>query len=85
MLLPGASTGDAALLQRLERMERRMDIAGDIGAAEQGSALPRAAVMASRPAVQTPVAPQSPQGSAELDEAGRSPASVSAAVRPPGR
>jgi DNA polymerase-3 subunit gamma/tau len=28
MLLPGASTGDAALLQRLERMERRMEIAG---------------------------------------------------------
>ena len=27
MLLPGASTGDAALLQRLERMERRMEIA----------------------------------------------------------
>jgi DNA polymerase III subunit gamma/tau len=31
MLLPGASGSDAALLQRLERMERRMDIAGDLG------------------------------------------------------
>ena len=33
MLLPGASSGDAALLQRLERMERRMEIAGNIGGA----------------------------------------------------
>ena len=30
MLLPGASSSDAALLQRLERMERRMEIAGPV-------------------------------------------------------
>src|ERR1700712_5692327 len=32
MLLPGASNSDAALLQRLERMERRMEIAGTVDA-----------------------------------------------------
>ncbi|MET0863170.1 MAG: DNA polymerase III subunit gamma and tau [Nakamurella sp.] len=34
MLLPGASSSDAALLQRLERMERRMEIAGPVDAAD---------------------------------------------------
>jgi DNA polymerase-3 subunit gamma/tau len=41
MLLPAASTGDAALLQRFERMERRMDIAGDAPSAV-GNASPAA-------------------------------------------
>ncbi len=40
MLLPGSAAGDASLLQRLERMERRMDIAAEhrAGGAEQGAA-----------------------------------------------
>ena len=40
MLLPGASTGDAALLQRLERMERRMEIAGGPVAAPEPPRIP---------------------------------------------
>ncbi len=40
MLLPGSAAGDASLLQRLERMERRMDIAADhaSGDGERGNA-----------------------------------------------
>jgi DNA polymerase-3 subunit gamma/tau len=48
MLLPGASSGDAALLQRLERMERRMDIAGDIGAVDGAGGSASGSVPASR-------------------------------------
>ena len=49
MLLPGASTGDAALLQRLERMERRMDIAGNPVDAPISAAPSRAAVAEPKP------------------------------------
>jgi len=38
MLLPGASSSDAALLQRLERMERRMEIAGPVDALDRAAA-----------------------------------------------
>jgi len=53
MLLPGASTGPNALLQRLERLERRMDI---------GAPAP-SAVAAAPPAQapQSPAAPPAPQ------------------------
>ncbi len=50
MLLPGASAGDAALLQRLERMERRMDIAGDVGGLDPGAASAQVSVAVPRPA-----------------------------------
>ncbi len=36
MLLPGSAAGDASLLQRLERMERRMDIAADHASGDGG-------------------------------------------------
>ena len=49
MLLPGASTGDAALLQRLERMERRMDIAGNPVDAPIAAAPSRAVVAEPKP------------------------------------
>jgi len=49
MLLPGASSGDAALLQRLERMERRMDIAGDVGGLDAGAASAQVSVAVSQP------------------------------------
>ena len=49
MLLPGASTGDAALLQRLERMERRMDIAGNPVDAPISAAPTRAALAEPKP------------------------------------
>ena len=50
MLLPGASTGDAALLQRLERMERRMDIAGNPVDAPIAAAPSRAIAAEPKPA-----------------------------------
>ena len=57
MLLPAASTADGALLQRLERMERRLAIAGDAGAA--APAVPTSASESEivRPG---PVTPESP-------------------------
>ena len=40
MLLPAASESDAAMLQRLERMERRMDIAGELPSTGDAAARP---------------------------------------------
>ncbi len=37
MLLPGSAAGDASLLQRLERMERRMDIAAEHATQDAGA------------------------------------------------
>ncbi len=60
MLLPGSASGDPSLLQRLERMERRMDIAGDLGGAKvlggvaSEASVPAAGVAGSRPPVRPP-------------------------------
>ncbi len=56
MLLPGVSTADAAVLQRLERVERRMSIA------DQGPAAERAAAPPERPAPARREAPTPPAG-----------------------
>ncbi|MGS0683546.1 DNA polymerase III subunit gamma and tau [Nakamurella sp. GG22] len=62
MLLPGSASGDPSLLQRLERMERRMDIAGDLGGAKvlggvaSEASVPAADVAASQASIR-PVAP----------------------------
>ena len=60
MLLPGASTGDAALLQRLERMERRMEIAGGPVAAVPAPPRTESPQAAVRPGGE-PVAPEPPR------------------------
>jgi DNA polymerase-3 subunit gamma/tau len=57
MLLPGSAAGDASLLQRLERMERRMDIAAEHQA---GGAADRDAARA--PARSRTAAPSVPAG-----------------------
>ena len=94
MLLPGASTGDAALLQRLERMERRMDIAGDLGGsavlggvASESSvvaapSVTAASVAATAPATTGSAAPTRP--AAVRPAATRPEATRSAATRPTG-
>jgi DNA polymerase-3 subunit gamma/tau len=66
MLLPAAETGSAALLHRLERMERRLGAAGDtpppapVTAPEPAQAPPPAPVTAPEPAQAPPPAPAAP-------------------------
>ncbi|NJC72819.1 DNA polymerase III subunit gamma and tau [Planosporangium thailandense] len=97
MLLPGADDSSSALLQRLERMERRLGAAGEPASAPP-SAPPAAAmqVSAAPPTVVTPVAPPpavapsvpavASSSAAERSSAPTSPAAPSvAASAPPSR
>ena len=86
MLLPGASTGDAALLQRLERMERRMEIAG-ITVRSSGAVLDQAQSRRDGRPRGSPMSPSpapGPRGRRDARSAGR-PARNRRAGRPPGR
>ena len=78
MLLPAASSSDAALLQRLERMERRMAIAGDAGPPEPTRGGRREVVAVDPP----PAASVMPPESAEPSEPVGSVGSVGSEDRP---
>ncbi|MDQ2847230.1 MAG: DNA polymerase III subunit gamma and tau [Actinomycetota bacterium] len=80
MLLPAASTADGALLQRLERMERRMSIAGEPAAANVPSSTPAPAPVLASPPVPTAAAPGPAAARADVAPA---PASVGAAAPAP--
>ncbi|MCZ2803770.1 DNA polymerase III subunit gamma and tau [Modestobacter sp. VKM Ac-2983] len=76
MLLPGVDGSAAATLQRLERLERRMSIAGEhAGRPEAAAPAPvreaarPAPVQAPPPAVRTPAAPQAPAPQAPAPQA----------------
>ena len=65
MLLPAASSSDAALLQRLERMERRMAIAGEAGPVEPTRGARREVVAVDPPPSNPPARPAVTVGSAQ--------------------
>ncbi|WP_214367338.1 DNA polymerase III subunit gamma and tau [Pseudonocardia sp. H11422] len=68
MLLPAASTGDSALLERLERMERRISIAPEPGTG--GETLPPAVAEAPPPGRRTFVRPTARQTAEAAGPAG---------------
>lgn len=90
MLLPAASLADGALLQRLERMERRMSIAGDDpgpGTGQQRASIapPPPAAHAAAPKVASPVSVSDPTAPPIRSEPVRSgPAHQVAAAASPG-
>ena len=89
MLLPGASTGDAALLQRLERIERRMEIAAGPATETPASSAQRAAAAEQRPVPSrapvtgAPADHTRPERAADTPHATR-PSPTSPPVTPPG-
>ncbi|MCZ2817424.1 DNA polymerase III subunit gamma and tau [Modestobacter sp. VKM Ac-2984] len=82
MLLPGVDGSAAATLQRLERLERRMSIAGEHAGRPEAAAVPApvreparpAPVQAPPPAVHTPAAPAAPAAPAPQAAAPQAPA-----------
>ncbi len=89
MLLPGASTGDAALLQRLERIERRMEIAAGPAPETQAAPPQRGAAAEQRPGQSrspltgAPADHTRPERAADTPHATR-PSPTSPPVTPPG-
>ncbi|MFL6138398.1 MAG: DNA polymerase III subunit gamma and tau, partial [Frankiaceae bacterium] len=88
LLLPAAAADEGSLLARLERMERRFDIAGDRpGQAEQPAARPasrQAGGRPARPAAQAPAQPSAEPPAASPAQAPAQPPAARPAAEPAG-
>jgi DNA polymerase-3 subunit gamma/tau len=84
VLLPGASTDEAALLARLERLERRLDIAGTATPEPRVANRPAPAPEAARTPTPAAAAPSSPPPAPPAPPAPAAPAAWPAAATPGG-